>query len=176
MRAAAPPRPTVNKMRILEIIVDILLFLFEKLKELALFVLELVIAFLKKLYEKFDEVCLAEKVIFLNTITAFFAVVLPVAKFRIPAFRSDYYVNNPLAVYLVGIAILMFASLYFFRRWVHPVRVLLNAYYLFWVFYILLAEGLTRAEPHSICFGYYLNIAAPVVYMAASGAHWLQDR
>jgi len=162
-------------MRILEIILDILLFVYEKLKELAFFLLELIITLMKKLYEKFDEVSVPGKAIFLNTVPAFFAVVLPVAKFRIPAFGSDYYVNNPLAVYLIGIAILMFASLYFAWRWIHPARVLLNAYYLFWVFYILLGEGLTRAQPHSITFGYYLNIAVPFVYIAASAAHWLQD-
>ncbi|HPA72703.1 MAG TPA: hypothetical protein PKY31_10565, partial [Spirochaetota bacterium] len=76
-------------MRILEVIIDIALFLFEKLKELVLFLLELIISLMKKLYEKFDEVSLPEKAIFLNTALAFLAVVLPVASFRIPAFGSD---------------------------------------------------------------------------------------
>lgn len=163
-------------MRIIEIIIDIALFVYEKLKELVLFVLELIIALMRKLYEKFDEVSVPEKAIFLNTGLAFLAVVLPVAVFRMPALDITWYVNNPLAVYLVGIAIFMFASLYFNWKYTPVARVLLNAYYLFWVFYILLVEGLTRAQPHQVSFGYYMNIIVPIIYIVASGMHWLNER
>jgi hypothetical protein len=163
-------------MRFLEIIVDIVMFLYEKLKELVIFVLELIVTLMRKLYEKFDDISVPEKAIFLNTALAFLAVVLPVAKFRIPLFNSDYYVNNPLAVYLIGIAIFMFITLYFSWKYIPVARVLLNAYYLFWVFYVLLAEGLTKAQPHQVSFGYYLNIVVPVIYIVASALHWMQER
>lgn len=176
LRASVVAFNNESTMRILEVIIDIALFLFEKLKELVLFLLELIISLMKKLYEKFDEVSVPEKAIFLNTALAFLAVVLPVASFRIPAFGSDYYVNNPLAVYLIGITIFMFASLYFSWRYIPAARVLLNAYYLFWVIYIPLADGFTRAQPHSISFGFYLNIIVPVIYIVASGLHWMGER
>lgn len=155
-------------MRFFEIVLDILQFLFEKVKALLSFFLQLIIAIFSRLFEKFSEIDLPEKVIFLNTIPAFFAVILPVASFRFPRLNMEWYVNNPLAVYMIGIVIFMVLSLYVRWRFFPWIRVIINAYYLFWVIYIPLAKGFTPAQPHSICVGYYLNIAVPVVYLLAS--------
>ncbi len=155
-------------MRFFEVLIDILQFIFEKIKALLAFFLQLVIAIFSKLFEKFSEIDVPEKVIFLNTVLAFFAVILPVASFRFPRLNLEWYVNNPLAVYMIGIAILMFASLYLRWRFFPWIRIIINAYYLFWVMYIQFGEGLTKAHPHALCAGYYLNIIVPIVYILAS--------
>jgi hypothetical protein len=151
--------------RIIDTTIDIVSFLFEKAKELFFFLLDLLREVVRRVYEKFIEVSVPEKIVFLTTIAAFLAVILPVAKFYI--FRSWFYVNNPLAVYMVAIAAIMFASVYFQGRLALVLRLALNAYYLFWVIYIPLSQGLTRAQPHSVCIGYYLNILVPLTYMGA---------
>jgi hypothetical protein len=155
-------------MRFLEMLIDIIRFLYDKLKALLFLLLELFIAVLNKLFEKFSDSDIFEKAIFLNTITAFFAVILPVARFTFPRLGMEWYVNNPLAVYMIGIAIYMFASLYIRWRVITWGRIIINAYYLFWAVYIPLAEGFTKAQPHAICWGYYLNIVVPIVYLLAS--------
>ncbi len=155
-------------MRFFETVSDVLQFLFEKLKALLAFFLQLIIAIFSKLFEKFSEIDIPEKVIFLNIVPAFFAVILPVASFHFPRLNMEWYVNNPLAVYMIGIAIVMFVSLYVRWRFFSWIRIIINAYYLFWIIYIPLAKGFTPAEPHTICVGYYFNIAVPVVYLLAS--------
>jgi hypothetical protein len=62
----------------------------------------------------------------------------------------------------------MHISLYFTGMMKLLTRIIINAYYLFWVIYIPLAGELTKADPYEITFGYYLNIAAPAIYIAAS--------
>lgn len=154
-------------MRFFEIIIDILQYLFEKIKALLAFFIQLIIAIFSKLFEKFSEIDVPEKIIFLNTVPAFFAVILPVASFRFPRLNMEWYVNNPLAVYMIGIVIIMIASLYVRWRFFPWIRIIINAYYLFWIIYIPLFKGFTAA-PHTICAGYYFNIAVPLVYLLAS--------
>lgn len=155
-------------MRFIEIIIDVFQFIFKKIKSLLVFFLQIIIMVFSKLFEKFSEIDIPEKVIFLNTIPAFFAVILPVASFRFNRLGFDWYVNNPLAVYMIGIVIFMFASLYVRWRFFLWIRIIINAYYLFWAIYIPLGPGFTPAQPHTICAGYYLNLAVPIVYIAAS--------
>lgn len=158
-------------MRFLETIIDLLGFLLIKLKDAFLFLAGLAMDLLQRVYEKFLSLSVAEKVIFLNAVPAFFAVILPVARYTI--FETWFYINNPLAVYMIGIVIIMFISLYFEGRVKFIVRLLLNGYYLFWVVYLPLAGELTKANPHEITAGYYINIAVPVLYLAASGFCYL---
>ena len=133
-----------------------------------------IIAFLKKvvirladsIWERFQRLSLSEKIIYLNIIPAFFAIILPIAQFKI--FGSYSNVNNPLGVHLIGIIVIIIVSSCLSRLKRLLIRVLINLYYLFWIIFIPLSSGLTKAEPHQICFGYYLNIAVPVIFIAAS--------
>jgi hypothetical protein len=153
-------------MKILKEIIDVLIYLLEKLKDLILYLLELAGQTAGKGYEKFLDISISEKVIFLNTVTAFFAVITPMAEYYI--FESYFYINNPLAVYMIGIVIIMWVSIFYEGLVRLLVRTLLNAYYLVWVIYIPLAGELTKADPYRLSYGYYINIAAPAVYILAS--------
>ncbi len=149
-------------------------FIIDKARDFAVFCINLVLEIAGRLYQKFLESSTPEKAVFLNTVLALLAVVLPVAKFYI--FRSWFYVNNPLAVYMIAIAILMFISVYFQGIGILIGRIVINAYYLFWVIYVPFSHGLTRAEPHYLCVGYFLNIIVPLVYIvAAVWSHYLDS-
>lgn len=145
--------------RFLDIVVELVVRIFDFFKGI-------LSAIIHNLWSKFIEIRVSEKVIFINTAPAFFAVILPVAKFYI--FEHYYYISNPLSVYLIAIIIIMFVSLYFKGILKFVIRLVINAYYLFWIIYIPVSEGLTKAEPHEITPGYYLNIAVPAVYIIAS--------
>ncbi len=157
-------------MKIVEVFVDAIGYLILRVKDLIRLIVDLVIEMLRHLYEKFYEVNFAEKVIFLNIIPAFLAIILPVARFYI--FDTYFYINNPLAVYMIGIVIIMFGSLYFPGLFVFIARLLINGYYLFWIIYLPLAGELTKAHPHEITFGYYLNIAVPLIYFVFSAVSY----
>ncbi len=150
--------------------IDIILDILEKIARLLVELMRIIINFiydiLSRLYEKFLDVSLPEKIVFLNIITAFLAVILPVARYYI--FDTWFYINNSLAVYMLAIVIVMYVSLYFAGAIKLAARLAINGYYLFWVIYLPLAGELTKADPYEISFGYYLNIAAPAVYIAAS--------
>ena len=138
------------------------------------FVWHTAVLLIKKAWIKFLGVNNSGKIIILNVIPAFFAVVLPVARFRI--FDSYFDVNNPFAVHMIGIIVLMFVCEFFKRIVKLVIRLLLNTYYLFWIIYTPLAGGgLTKAQPHEITFGYYFNIAVPLIFMAASVYNYYED-
>jgi hypothetical protein len=134
--------------------------------EIYIFFKKIFSSLINKIWNKFLRLSLAEKIVYLNLIPAFFAIILPVAQFKI--FGSFSNVNNPLGVHLIGIIIIIIATSYLngIKRLI--ARTLINAYYLFWIIYIPLSSGLTKAVPNEICFGYYLNIAVPVIFIAAS--------
>ncbi len=136
------------------------------ISELADFFKTVFIRLTGKIWDRFQRLSLSEKIIYLNIIPAFFAIILPVARFKI--FGSYSNVNNPLGVHLIGIIVIMIASSYLHGLRRLLTRSLINLYYLFWAIFIPLSGGLTKAEPHEICFGYYLNIAVPVIFVAAS--------
>ncbi|MFH0976879.1 MAG: hypothetical protein V1874_13945 [Spirochaetota bacterium] len=120
----------------------------------------------EKIRQKFLDASISEKIIYLNIIPAFFAIILPVARFHI--FGNNFEVNNPLAIHLIVIIIIMFASSYLHELKRLLVRSLLNAYYLFWVLFIYFTGTLTKARPYEISFGFYLNIAVPVIFISAA--------
>ncbi len=148
-------------------IMEFLLSIVRLLKTIAL-------AIKNALWEKYLKISLPEKIIILNIVPAFFAIILPVARFKI--FDSYFYVNNPLAVYLLGIAILMPVSGYLKNIIKLAIRLAVNLYFLFWIIYIPLAEQLTKAKPHEIYFGYYLNIAVPAVFIIMSLISYYTDK
>lgn len=139
--------------------------------EFFLWAIQKSIAFLKLSYEWFIRLDWPEKTIFLNGFLAVVAVVTPAARFYI--FENWHYINNPLSVYLVGIAILMFVSIFVNNLWISILRVVFNLYYLAWVIYLPLANELTKANPHEISNLYYINIAVPLIYIIFSVMSYL---
>lgn len=140
--------------------------LFRLLIDIAGRILNFAFTILNRVYDKFLDVSVPEKIIFLNSITAFFAIILSVARYYL--FETYFYINNPLAVYMLGIVIVMFITLYFSGFLKLVIRFVMNAYYLFWIIYLPLAGELTKADPYQITTGYYLNIIAPAIYITAS--------
>jgi hypothetical protein len=136
------------------------------ISELTVFFKKVFAKLADKIWEMFQRLSLSEKIIYLNIIPAFFAVILPVAQFKI--FGSYSNVNNPLGVHLIGIIVIMIVSSYLHGIKRLLTRTIINLYYLFWVIFIPLSSGLTKAQPHEVSFGYYLNIAVPVIFIAAS--------
>ncbi len=147
-------------------IADLIKKLFTMLFELVRSILDLLYRIFNRIYNKYLDISVPEKIIFLNTIGAFFAVALPVAKYYI--FGTFFFINNTLAVYMLGIMIVMIATLYITGLTRLLIRALLNAYYLFWIIYLPLAGELTKADPYRLTPGYYVNIAVPAIYIVAS--------
>ncbi|HRZ25659.1 MAG TPA: hypothetical protein P5295_02535 [Spirochaetota bacterium] len=106
-----------------------------------------------------------EKIVILLCIPGFIAVSVPVARYYI--FESYFYINNPFAVYMIGVMIVMFAARYFTPLVCLTVREIVNMYYLAWLVYLHLSRELSRA-PYELTSGYYLNIAVPAAFMAVS--------
>lgn len=123
--------------------------------------------------EKFIEINLFEKLIIINIIMAFFAIVLPVANHLI--FNLTFSVNNPLAVYLVGIVIVMIITIYFPGLSSLVVRIVINAYYYFWVMYIHYGQGIIKTD-YELRAGYYFNIAVPLVYIFLSALSYMAEK
>ncbi|MBN2401356.1 MAG: hypothetical protein JXN64_03060 [Spirochaetes bacterium] len=142
--------------------------------EIFSFFKKILFSVLSRIWEKFVKFSIPGKIILLNIIPAFFAIILPVAKFNI--FEGYYSVNNPLGVYLIGVIIIMIASYYLKGITKLLTRSFINAYYLFWIVYIPFAGGLTKAQPYDITYGYYLNIAVPAIFIAASLADYFMYR
>jgi len=141
-------------------------FVIDLIKNLLLSLGSLLVGIIYKIYEVYLNIDFLEKIIFLNSIPAFFAVILPVSKFKI--FNNYHYVNNPLAVYMMGIVIMMFITIYFTGLFKLIIRISLNGYYLFWIIYLYITKELTRANPHEISSGYYFNISVPIIYIIFS--------
>ncbi len=115
--------------------------------------------------DRFLELNLFEKINVINTLGAFFAIILPMAHYYI--FKTWFMINNPLAVYMIGIVLVIFVTVPFHGRMKMGVRVVLNLYYLFWVVYLHLSGNLSKA-PYELKAGYSVNIAVPIIYAAAS--------
>lgn len=163
-------------MRVFDSIIDGAVYAAAFLRQAVVWVFDFLMGVLRNIYEKFLEVGLWEKVIFLAIVPAFFAVVLPVARFY--AFERWWYINNPLAVYLIAIIIIMVLSLYVRYAALLIGRGVVNLYYLFWIIYLPASGQLARlnpSDPHEIAVGFYLNIAVPVVFAAASALSYLFD-
>jgi hypothetical protein len=159
-------RRETDVMRILSEIVDVLAYVAIKLKDWAVAFIGLVGDLASRGYGRFSEASTVEKLIVINAVPAFLAVVLPVAKYYI--FESYFYINNPLAVYLIGIVLIMCGSIFFGGKVRFLVRALINVYYIIWVVYLPLAGELTKAQPHTITPWYSLNIIVPAAYIVLS--------
>lgn len=108
---------------------------------------------------------LLNKIIVVNTITSFFAIVLPIAKYYI--FESWFGINNPLAVYLILIVAIMFGTIFFHGPVVLAARVAANLCYFISVIVIYATHSISHA-PYVISIGFFLNLIAPMIYIAAA--------
>ncbi len=106
-----------------------------------------------------------EKLIVINAGIAFFAIVRPVASYYI--FETYYYINNKIAHQLIGIVIVMFITQKFYNKITFMIRELLCSLYLIQMIYLHAAGEISKA-PYKLNFGYSLNIAVPIIFMAAS--------
>jgi hypothetical protein len=155
-------------------VTDVFAWGISKIYDLVLYLFDLAVRIFTYIWEKYLELDFFEKFVALTTFPAFFAVVLPMADFYI--FEANFNINNPLAVYMIGIVAVMIASLYYPHRFRIFVRIGINAYFLFWVIYLPLAHELTKAEPHRILFGYWMNIVVPVAYIVISLISFIHNR
>jgi len=119
----------------------------------------------QKLLEKFLEINIFEKGVVLGTILTFVAVVAPMARYRI--FDSYFTINNPIAHYLIGIALVMVVTVYFPGLISMIIRVVLNILYLIDIIYLQAAHEISKA-PYEITAGYFLNIIVPAAYIVLS--------
>ncbi len=154
--------------------IDTGIYLLMKIKDLALWIIETAGRLATAGYRRYLEVGVFEKCVLYATVPAFFAIIMSVAKYYI--FESYFYINNPLAVYMIGIVFVMVGSLFFTGRIKYMVRMALNLYYLFWVIYLPLAGELIKAQPHVITPGYYVNIAVPLIYMVLASLSYFITR
>ncbi|HPC39565.1 MAG TPA: hypothetical protein PLD91_01440 [Spirochaetota bacterium] len=125
----------------------------------------------RKLLDTFFEINICEKAIVIGTVLAFAAVVAPMARYRI--FDSYFTINNPIAHYMIGIALVMLVTVYFPGLIVMVIRIILNMLYLINLIYLQAAHEISRA-PYELSAGYYLNIIIAVVYvLLALGSFFL---
>lgn len=116
---------------------------------------------LRRLIDWFMNLDLYNKILVVNTLTAFLAIVLPIAKYYI--YESWFVINNPLAVNLILIVAVMIGTMFLRGRWIMPVRVGLNLWYLVYLIYIWGTHTISHA-PYVISYGMFFNLAAPAVY------------
>ncbi len=147
---------------LLNLLADLVLWIFNTIKKILVIV-----------FEKFLEINIFEKGIVINTFTAFVAVVLPVARYYI--FEQYFYINNPVAHYLIGIVMIMLVTVYFPGLATMLVRIAVSLLYLADVIYLHSAHEISKA-PYEITAGYYLNVAVPIIYIVLAAASGLVYR
>lgn len=145
----------------------------EQLKELLYSIGELFMRLMNRAFAWFLGLEFFNQVIVVNTITAFLAIVLPIAKYTI--FETWFEINNPQAVYLIGIVFIMIATMYVPVTAAFALRIVVNAWYLLW-FIIVSATGSISHAPYELSTGYFFNIAAPVIYLILSGLYFLSKK
>ncbi len=111
----------------------------------------------------FRELEIQEKIIVVLSIVSVIIPILPIARFYI--FESWFYVNNPLAVYFIGIIIIMVISTIVQQGWILIIRLIIIVYYLAWMIYLPAGNLITRANPYELAYGYYINIVISVIYI-----------
>jgi hypothetical protein len=120
---------------------------------------------LKTVLEWFLGLSFLNKIIVINTLLSFLAVTLPIAKFYI--FESWTGINNPIGVYLIFIVIIMIGTTFFHGIIILAARIIVNLWYLIYLLAIFAAHTISHA-PYVISIGFFFNIIAPLVYIAAS--------
>ncbi len=124
-------------------------------------------------HDWFLGLALLSRIIVINTATAFLAIVLPIGKYYI--FESWFEINNPLAVYMIVISLIMFGTVFFNgMRWVFPVRIIINGWYFIALIYLWATHAFSHA-PYNVSYGIVFNLAAPLVYGVVSVLIFLEE-
>jgi hypothetical protein len=154
----------------MNLILDLIYFIIDLVKRGLSFLFSLAL----QVWNKFLEIDIFEKLIVITTAGAFMASVIPVIRYAI--YDGWRYLNNPIAVYLVGIVLVMLVTVYFNGLWVMALRAGLNAYYLAWLVYLWLSNGLGGAlkAPYETTAGLFVHLLIPVVYMILSLLHFMR--
>lgn len=152
---------------------EFLMNLLYVVKDFLGFVLEKLMNLIDRLMSKFVEVNIFEKLIILNTITAFLANVFPVASHVI--FDQRFEKVNPFGEYLIGIVFMMLITVYFPGLISLIIRLVLNTWYYGWVLYIHYGEGIIKTK-YVLEPGYYVSLAVPLVYLLLSVLSYLAWR
>ncbi len=134
----------------MDIILDLLKSAFNLLKKIADWLLG-----------RFFDLNIFDRLLVASTAVAFFAIVLPIARYYI--FDTWFIINNPLAVYMIGIVMLVFGSFYIPPLYAFIIRIATSLYYLGWVIYLHAAGEISRA-PYEVTWGYWINIVVPIIY------------
>jgi hypothetical protein len=90
---------------------------------------------------------------------------LPIAKYYI--FETWFFINNPVAVYLIFITGIMFVTIFFHHQYIFAARVILNLWYFLYVIYMYSFNAISKA-PYVLSKGFAFNLIAPVVYFVVS--------
>lgn len=132
-------------------------------------VFHFLISLLKKLFSflinHFTNLNVIEKIIIYMTIPTFFAVVLPMARYYI--FESYMTINNPFAVYLIGIVIIMLIGQFISSIMATIIRCSATMAYFISLLYLHLTHEISKA-PYEIMYGFYINILIIVLYFLLS--------
>ena len=143
----------------------------EALKELLYSIGTFCVNMLQRAVEWFKGLSLFNKVIVVNTLISFFAITLPIAKYAI--WESYTSINNPLAVYLILIVAIMFTTIFFHGPLVLGGRIVVNLWYFISVIVIHATHAITHPV-YTLSIGYFFNLVAPVIYIAAAVMVYLE--
>lgn len=143
----------------------------EALKELLYKLGSFCAAIIKTAADWFMGLSLLNKIIVINTFTSFLAITLPIARYYI--FESWTGINNPVAVYLILIVIIMFATIFFHGPFVLAGRIIVNLWYMISVIVIYATHSISHA-PYVLSMGFFFNLIAPLIYIAAATMVYLE--
>jgi hypothetical protein len=144
-----------------------------QLKELLYTIGELFAVMAKRVLAWFLGLEFINQAILLNGITSFLAIIFPIGKYYI--FETWFEINNPQAVYLIGIVFIMIATMYIPYTAAFVIRLVSNLWYLIWILIVSLTGSISHA-PYEISMGYFFNIAAPVIYLILSGLYYFNKK
>jgi len=151
----------------LDVILDFIAKMISYIMSFINWAADILLRFMEYCVSIFRELEIPEKIIVLLSIVSVIIPILPIARFYI--FESWYYVNNPLAVYFIGIIILMVISSLVQKPWILIARLIIIVYYLIWMIYLPIGNLITKAKPYELVYGYYINIVVSIVYIGLCG-------
>jgi len=151
----------------LDVILDFIAKMISYIMSFINWAADILLRFMEYCVSIFRELEIPEKIIVLLSIVSVIITILPIARFYI--FENWYYVNNPLAVYFIGIIILMVISSLVQKPWILIARLIIIVYYLIWMIYLPIGNLITKAKPYELVYGYYINIVVSIVYIGLCG-------
>jgi hypothetical protein len=128
---------------------------------------DILLRFLEYCVGIFRELEIPEKIIILLSIVSVIIPILPIARFYI--FESWYYINNPLAVYFIGVIILIVIASIIQKPWIVIARLIAIILYFIWIIYLPIGNLITKAKPYELAYGYYINIVVSIIYISLCG-------